>query len=224
MAESAQQGPRLTPKPKSLSPARGGRAVTGVERHTQMIAKRSKISPAAIVIVAFFAIGAVAIIAVSVAKKEQPKPRQAPPPVSQMPQVRPALPTQPTASPAALQPPARTAAEQAPKPRPARKVRFGDVTGIITDEGRDQRTVALLCPACGQAVPKGASTCPACGQPLDWTDLPCPYCFGKPGSGICAMCRGSEPRRMMAVEIRCPVCDGTKKCMRCDGTGKFKAE
>jgi len=227
MAEGTQRqgqaGPRRTPMPKTLSPARGGQAVTGVERHTRLIAKRSKINPAVIVIVALFAIGAVAIIAITVAKRQAPQPAQLRPAPAQV-QARPA-PLAP--APAASAPGAvREAAAPEPPPRPkqARKVRLGEVTGVITEEGRDQRTVALLCPACGQPVTSGAATCGSCGQPLDWSDLPCPYCYGKPGSGVCAMCRGAEPRRMMAVEIKCPVCDGTKKCMRCDGTGKFKAQ
>jgi hypothetical protein len=26
---------------------------------------------------------------------------------------------------------------------------------------------------------------------------------------------------MMGVEIRCPLCDGSKKCKRCEGSGKL---
>ena len=94
--------------------------------------------------------------------------------------------------------------------------------GSITDEGRDDRTLAIACGSCGAALEKGVKTCPSCSTPVAWPDeMTCPYCFEGRGGGVCAQCRGDEPKRMMGIVFTCPSCDGSKKCRRCAGTGKL---
>jgi len=210
--------PRKTPRPGKI-PSSRGTETSGVGRHSRIIAQRSSVNPMVITIVAIGILGFIGIVVYSVMDEGEPPA----PPASGARPASPRQPAAPRAAPAAA--PVPVAAPAVAPPRPAvktRRPRAGQLGGTISPEGRDSRTFSWSCP-CGAVVQAGDATCPSCSAKLQWPEsIPCPFCHPPRGSGVCALCRGGETRRMMGMEIRCPLCDGTKKCRRCKGTGKFK--
>jgi hypothetical protein len=191
-----------------------------------------------IVILSILGVGVLAIIVVAAVAGGGKKPRR---PAQQEEAARvysadaagPGLAATSPAAPAAVAPVPAAPAAPTPAPTPPEEPAGPGKPPVVSLKGKfdtrdatepsDERETEALCPKCKSVVPELAEKCPRCRQPLDWSgEFDCPFCFKKPGSATCAFCGGAEPKRAAGgIVINCPVCDGKKKCTRCEGSGKL---